>query len=164
MWSFNIVAILVFTILLNIKGTPLDKMIPIFSRQLAKVTLTSRQLSFFSFFILKSVLGYVRKVMIVKHLSQFRWSHHWAVTLRCRPCLLHLLMQNLKGHFKEPICSSQRVGDTVPCCSVSCTTSHDWEGEIGWWTNQQSLESLKRDSWWPGWAYREWWWWYRCKG
>ena len=35
-----------------------------------------------------------RSSSLVLTLSQFRWSRHWAATLRRWPCLLHLLIRN----------------------------------------------------------------------
>ena len=53
--------------------------------------------------------------------SQFRWSHHWAVTLSRWPCLLYSSASVGRGRKKNPWHCSKRVGDVGPDVMVYLT-------------------------------------------
>ena len=53
--------------------------------------------------------------------SQFRWSHHWAVTLSLWPCLLYSSTLVGRGRKKNPWHCSKRVGDVGPDVMVYLT-------------------------------------------
>ena len=56
------------------------------------------------------------KIVAVNPVSQFRWSRHWALTLRRWPCLLHPCTSVERGGVKEPVTLFEKSRGFRPRC------------------------------------------------